>query len=120
MKVEFEEMFERSKDDRAVIVGSEVREVIGEVRRLRSVIANAVTSFADFVDSDDVMEILRSEVTLEQARESWDSLSKHTLTGEMCFYAMHPDSATDYDEIGDREYYERQAIALNAVLVHGL
>jgi hypothetical protein len=38
MKVEFQdkdldELYERSKDDRAIIVGSEVRQLIGEIRR---------------------------------------------------------------------------------------
>jgi hypothetical protein len=40
LKVEFQdkdldELFERSKDDRAIIVGSEVRQLIGEIRRQR-------------------------------------------------------------------------------------
>ena len=32
---ELDELYERSKNDNAMIVGSEVRELIGEIRRLK-------------------------------------------------------------------------------------
>ena len=84
MKTVYEELFERSKDDRAIIVGSEVREVIGEVRRLRSVIANAILDGQEQGEWSSMVGILKREVTLEQAHESWDSLAEPVTHCEEC------------------------------------
>lgn len=37
-----EELNERSKDDRAIIVGSEVRALVGEIERLRSALRSVI------------------------------------------------------------------------------
>jgi hypothetical protein len=60
---QLDEMYERSKDDRAVFVGSEIRQLIGMIRRLQDVSELADDEFIALYD-----EMTKRRATLRRTR----------------------------------------------------
>src|SRR5271167_1243822 len=72
---EFHELFERSKDDRAMIVGSEVRVVIAAAREALAQIAS-LTAQVEEKDREIKRVLYREEINIDIANENFARAEK--------------------------------------------